>query len=432
MNEDNNKKEDLKKVYRWDNEETLNDEEEQRRMKIAQKKALKNQPKPKSPQETKRRLSKINIIIISVVSVVVILALAAGVIFGYYGYRFDFSKTIATVDGSPIKQKAVDTYIEYLKNIDPTYVPEEDTEDYTALEINILDSLIVLEVLENYAGKNNVTITQEEIDASYKNIVDSYESEKAFEADLADKKISKSFLQGQIEDQVLRDKIFADITKDVAVTDEEARQYYDENRETLFKVEEQVQVSHILIKFDVAEGEEVTDEIKQQAYDEIMAVKDKIESGWDFAELAKTYSDDTATAEKGGDMGFITKGQTVEEFEKAAFALKVGEVSDIVETTFGYHIIKLTDRQEEYIQEFSEVDDSLKSYLLSDKQNKVWEEFIYGLIAEMEIKYTGDIQGEFADLGSADDTASDTSGTGTTDTGSDTSSTTDGSSTTET
>lgn len=433
MNEENNEKKDLKKVYQWDDEERISENEETKEMRRAKKKALKNQPKPKNVPETKKRLTKTGKIIVSVVSVIVVLAVAAGMVFGYFGYRFNFSKTLAKVNGTSIKQDSVDKYVEFLKNQDSTSVPEENTAEFKTLQANILDSLIVLVVLENHADKNNFKATQEEIDNAYQTIVDSYPSESDFEAALTSKNISKVFLMDQLKNEVLREKIFADVTKNIAVTDEEIRQYYDSNRETLFNVPEQVQVSHILIKFNIPEGQELNEQIKTEAYDKIKVIQEKLKNGEDFATLAKTYSEDTENAESGGNLGFISAGQTIEEFEKAAFALKVGEISDIVETTYGYHLIKVTDHTDAYIKDFSEVTDTIKSYLLSNKQNIEWESFIYDLISKTNIEYTTDLKGSLLDVSSTTDTSSSTdTSTSTTDssTTSTTGSTTDSSTTT--
>ena len=410
MNEDNNEKKDLKKVYHWDDEEIINENVEIKEIQRAKKKALKNQPKPKSVRETKKGLTKTAKILISVLSVIVVLAVAAGVVFGYFGYRFDFSKTLATVNGESIKQNAVDTYVEFLKNQDPTQVPADNTPEFKTLQANILDSLIVLKVLENYADKNNFKATQKEIDDAYQKIVKSYPSESDLEKDLIAKKISKDFLMDQISSQVLRDKIFADATKNITISDAEVKKYYDDNKETLFKVPEQIQVSHILIQFIVPEGQELVEQLKLEAYDKIKAVQEKLISGQDFAALAKSYSEDTASKENGGDIGLISAGQTIKEFEDAAFALKVGEVSDIVETTYGYHLIKATDRKDAYIKDFSEVTDTIKSYLLNSMQTGEWEKFVSDLILKTNIKYPTDLKGALLDINK------NNQGTGTSDT----------------
>lgn len=410
MSEDNNEKKDFKKIYHWDNEEIIDKKERPKETGQQKKKALKNQPKHKIVQETKKGLTKTAKILISVVSVIVAFAVAAGVVFGYFGYRFDFSKTLATVNGDSIKQNKVDTYVEFLKNQNPTSVPADNTPEFKTLQANILDSLIVLNVLENYAGKNNFKVTQKEIDDAYQKIVKSYPSESDFEKDLVAKKINKDFLMDQVSSQVLRDKIYADATKNITISDAEVKKYYDDNKESLFKVPEQIQVSHIVIKFNVPEGQELTEQLKKEANDKIKAVQEKLKSGEDFAALAKSYSEDTASKENSGDIGFISAGQTIKEFEEAAFALKVGEVSDIVETTFGYHLIKATDHKDEYIKDFSEVTDTIKSYLLKTKQNGEWEKFVSDLILKTNIKYTTDLKGALLDINK------NNQGTGTSDT----------------
>ncbi|MBE3089967.1 MAG: SurA N-terminal domain-containing protein, partial [Actinobacteria bacterium] len=238
MNEDNNEKKDLKKVYHWDDEKIINEKEEIKETQRVKKKALKNQPKHKAVQETKKGLTKTAKILISVVSVIVALAVAAGVVFGYFGYRFDFSKTLATVNGARIKQNTVDTYIEFLKNQGYESVPADNTPEFKTFQAYILDSLIILNVLENYADKNNYKVTQKEIDDAYQKIVAGagYPSESDFEKDLVAKKINKNFLMEQIETQVLRDKIFADVTKNITISDAEVQKYYDDYKETLFNV----------------------------------------------------------------------------------------------------------------------------------------------------------------------------------------------------
>ena len=165
-----------------------------------------------------------------------------------------------------------------------------------------------------------------------------------------------------------------------------------------------------MIKFNVPEGEELTEQLKTEANDKIKAIQEKLKSGQDFAALAKSYSEDTASKENGGDIGLISAGQTVIEFEEAAFALKVGEVSDIVETAYGYHLIKVTDRKDEYIKDFSEVTDTIKSYLLNSMQTGEWEKFVSDLILKTNIKYPTDLKGALLDINK------NNQGTGTSDT----------------
>jgi parvulin-like peptidyl-prolyl isomerase len=403
-----------KKKYQW------SDDEEEKSLIIRSKKAKERIQKAKEKEiirkKEKSKVSKRNKILISVVSVIVVLAVAAGVVFGYFGIKLDFSKTLATVNGAKIKQSEVDVYIEFLKNQDSTQVPAESDPQFKTLQANLLDSLIVLRLLEKYGSENNFAVTQKEVDDQYQTVVTGYASESAFEKDLVDKKISKTFLKNELKSQLLRDKIFASVTKNITLSDAEMQKYYVDNKETLFNVPEQIRVSHILIQFNVAEGQELTDQIKLAAHDKIKAIQDKLNAGGDFAALAKANSEDTASAPSGGDIGYISKGQTVAEFENAAFALKVGEVSGIVESSYGYHIIKVTEHKDPYIKTFDEVKDTIKSYIENDKKTAEWEKFVYSLIDKATIHYTTDLKGSLGPEGTTTESTTTETTTGTTTT----------------
>jgi peptidyl-prolyl cis-trans isomerase C len=153
-------------------------------------------------------------------------------------------------------------------------------------------------------------------------------------------------------DKVLSDAYLQHLDKTHAVSDEaalaQARATYQAKPER-FKVDEQVRIRHILI-----EGKD--DKAQAKAQEVLKA----LHSGADFAELAKQNSIDKGTADKGGDLGFFTRGRMVPEFESAAFALKkVGDVSEIVPTQFGLHILQLQERRPAGIQPFEEVRDAL-------------------------------------------------------------------------
>ena len=149
-----------------------------------------------------------------------------------------------------------------------------------------------------------------------------------------------------------------DLKGDVTVTDEEVEQYYTENN-LLYKTAEERRVSHIIIEFG-------DDEAAAKAKAEALVAE--LANGADFATLAQENSDDTFTAENGGDLDFITAGMMDEAFDKAAFSLaQVGDVSDVVETEFGYHIIKLTDIKPEEVTPLAEVSEEIRNQLATDK-----------------------------------------------------------------
>ena len=130
----------------------------------------------------------------------------------------------------------------------------------------------------------------------------------------------------------------------VSISDEETKAYFDTNPDE-FKMPERIRASHILLKMDP----KATDASKAETLKKIEEIRSKLDNGEDFAKLAKLYSEDPASAKRGGDLGFTQRGDLVPEYEAIAFNLKDGEISDIVQTQFGFHIIQLIERRGERI-----------------------------------------------------------------------------------
>jgi peptidyl-prolyl cis-trans isomerase D len=153
----------------------------------------------------------------------------------------------------------------------------------------------------------------------------------------------------------------------VTVKDREIERYYNQN---LFRYEtpEQVQASHILFKVTPGSDEEA---VRKKAESVLARAK----AGEDFAKLAREYSEDTSAA-AGGDLGTFGRGQMVPEFEQAAFSLPVGGISDLVRTTYGYHIIKVTKHQEPVVRPLDSVKEEIRSTLTQDKARQLMEDAV--------------------------------------------------------
>jgi len=162
-------------------------------------------------------------------------------------------------------------------------------------------------------------------------------------------------------DLVISNFIEQTIVPKVTVSEEESRKFYDQNSDK-FKRGETVRASHILCGVDA----KATAEEKKKAREKAEKLRKELAGGADFATLAKENST-CPSSKQGGDLGYFGKGQMVPPFEKAAFALKPGEISDVVETQFGYHIIKLTEKKGAETVPFTDARPRIEEYLKNQK-----------------------------------------------------------------
>ncbi|MBD3223110.1 MAG: parvulin peptidyl-prolyl isomerase, partial [Caldithrix sp.] len=146
-----------------------------------------------------------------------------------------------------------------------------------------------------------------------------------------------------IKEQLLVEKVRAQKFRDITVSRREVEAFYNTYKDSLPQKQQTVDISHILMTV------EPSDEAQAKAYEKISTIYDKLKNGANFTEMAKQYSEDPGSAQRGGDLGMISRGDFVTEFESAAFKLNDGEMSDIVQTQFGYHIIKMIERRGEKI-----------------------------------------------------------------------------------
>ncbi len=167
----------------------------------------------------------------------------------------------------------------------------------------------------------------------------------------------------------------------INATEEDAKKFYDENKKQ-FETPEQVRASHILIGIKPADSNDVKNEAKQK----IELLLKQIQDDDDFAQLAKENSA-CSSSEKGGDLGFFGKGQMAPAFEKVAFELQPGQVSDVVETRFGYHIIKVTDRKDASLKSFDDAKDDIINKLENNKKGEIAKQYIESLKAQANIVY---------------------------------------------
>jgi peptidyl-prolyl cis-trans isomerase D len=157
------------------------------------------------------------------------------------------------------------------------------------------------------------------------------------------------------------------------VTDQDLQSYYDQHRDE-YRVPEQVKVTHILIKIPLpAPGAKVDDKAVADARAKAEDVLKQVKAGGDFAKLAEKYSDDPGSAKSGGELGWIGRGRTVPEFEKAAFSLGKGETSDLVQSSYGFHIIRVEDKQTAHLKTLAEVKSEIEEKVKQEKATRATE-----------------------------------------------------------
>jgi peptidyl-prolyl cis-trans isomerase C len=172
----------------------------------------------------------------------------------------------------------------------------------------------------------------------------------------------------------------ADIEPQVKVADGDLKKFFDENKPR-FHQPESVRASHILVQADEKADAPTKARAKAQADDLLKQLR----KGAKFADLAKLYSQDQGSAQNGGDLGFFARGQMVAPFDQAAFALKPGQMSGVVETPFGYHIIQMHETKPARDVGFDEVKEQIREYLATQQREQKSQVFVDQLKAKGKI-----------------------------------------------
>ncbi len=282
----------------------------------------------------------------------------------------DPEKTIVTVNGKEIKEKTIAPEInarleaQVQKMASMGWPMNDETREMMRDQMRdgVVDMLIEKQLIDETLKAKKIEVKDADVDARFDEMVQEFVKESGkkaedVDAELAKMGVTKEIIKEQIRRQSGIEKLYEADPSYKAVSDEDAKKFYDENPRN-FQQPEQVQASHILIKVD----EKADDATKKAAKAKCEDLLKKVKAGGDFAALAKENSD-CPSKERGGDLGMFGKGQMVKPFEDAAFALKVGDVSDIVETQFGYHIIKVMDKKEAKTESFADSKSKIVQYL---------------------------------------------------------------------
>lgn len=276
---------------------------------------------------------------------------------------------VATVDGKAISMTKYEEQLKFSKWIftlqqgDNVWdeMKKQNPNYQDTVKSNVLDSMIQLQELLNYAEKNNIKPdekTLKEYTEQNKKILENAESKKS----LKEAGLDSKYLDEYAKDMSTVMAVQTYLQKKAAPTEKQMKEYYN-------NVKDLADASHILISTtDSNTGKELTGKKLEEAKKKADEVYNKAKSGEDFKTLAKKYSDDKGSAENGGELGEFGKGQMVEEFEKAVFSMKVGEISKPVKTQYGYHIIKLNKKS---AQKYDDLKEQIKQTLTQQNVSKL-------------------------------------------------------------
>jgi peptidyl-prolyl cis-trans isomerase C len=286
----------------------------------------------------------------------------------------DSSKKVAIVNGTAIMESDLDRGMEGVVQRRARSGAPMDEAQLKTVKMDVLNNLINRELLNQESKKEKIAVTNDEVNDKLSKIKQRFKGDAEFKEMLTKMNLTEAQIKAQLkEDLAIQALIDKQVVDKITVTEQDAQAYYDTHPEA-FKQPEQIRASHILVTVDP----KADPAKKEEARKKIESIQEKLKAGGDFAALAKELSD-CPSKEKGGDLGFFSKGQMVKPFEDAALALKPGETSGIVETQFGYHIIKLTEIKPEGVMPFAEVKDQLLQYLKQEKVKAALDSYLADL-----------------------------------------------------
>lgn len=285
---------------------------------------------------------------------------------------------IARVNGEAINKTELQDAITSLEGQAGRPVPPEERDQVLRA---VLDQLVTGHVLLQESRNRKVTVPDTEIDSRVGELRQRFPTEEEFTKALATRNLTVDKIREELRKQLAIEKMIeSEVTPQVSVNDQDVKNFYDQNP-AQFQQPEQYRASHILVM--VPQG--ATPEQKQEARGKIDGVLKQVKGGGDFAELAKANSQD-GSASQGGDLNFFTRGQMVEPFQKAVESLQVGQVSEVVETQFGFHIIKLTDKKPGRTVPLAEVNKKIADYLVMQQKQQRASGFVESLRAKSKVE----------------------------------------------
>jgi len=288
---------------------------------------------------------------------------------------------VAVINDAVITQEAFEQEMTpVLKQMEMQGQKPDETQ-VAEIRKKVLDNMINREVLYQASQKKDFTADDKAVEEKLASFKKQFPDEAQFKEALSKMNLSEEVIKKQIREQLsIQQLVDQEVVPSITVSEADAKAYYEANPQ-FFKQPEQVKARHILIKV----APDADEAKKAEARKKLETVQKKLKEGGDFAELAKEYSEGPSST-KGGDLGSFGRGQMVKPFEEVAFAMEEGTVSDIVETRFGYHLIKVEEKKPESTVSFADGKERIEQMLKRQKVSEAVNEYIESLKKDAEIE----------------------------------------------
>ena len=336
---------------------------------------------------------------------VLVTLMASALIFSGCGFK---GGTIIKVNNKNItKSQFEEAYKNAAKNSQLAQmgieIPEsEDNLMYLMIKDRVVNELIVKELINQEMDKRQIKVSKEDVEKERQRMIDRVGSKEKFNEILKQNGISKSKFEKDLEQEIKMKKL-VEIIHPVSISDNQAKSFYDKNVNQ-FKYPDKVRASHILISANPTEIKEElrkknspmseielnerVQQIMKERYDKAVEIRNQIKDHPEsFEAIARDVSADTLSAKNGGDIGFFAQKDMVKPFADVAFKQKPNTISDVVQTPYGFHIIKVTDRMAAGQQPYVKVKEQIKMYMAAQEQIKALEMFLSNLKAHAVIQY---------------------------------------------
>lgn len=286
---------------------------------------------------------------------------------------------VALVNDAPILRVALDEVVAATVDLGGTKLSEAALSE---LRRDALQGLVDLELLYQESMRTAVVVSAEEIERELKFSRERFPSQAAFDDAMRARGVTVEQLRRDTAKTLAIDRLLHQGPwRNLTINDDVVRAYFDSNP-AQFQRQEQVRASHILIRASRNGGSDALERARTRA-DQMLR---ELKSGRDFAELARSSSEDSASARAGGELGYFGRGEMLPELEEAAFATEKGMLSGVFQTRLGFHILRVTDRRSAGLIPFVEVKEAIRSTLLREERSKSRAQLVAALRRDARIE----------------------------------------------